>query len=172
MRKYLIILSTILIVFIFYLEKTNKQQNINTEEIKNKSEKITNSIKKDDILILKNPITIKNGFYCNWIVEKDFAYGFYSKKSFLPKIILKNTKLVVQWVTEKKVMLPGLSNSIPNQDTVICAKTERGQEIYIVIIKGQNIKIINKGKKMHYSGDVSLADSADLRKIFIVNITD
>ena len=32
MRKYLIILSTILIVFIFYLEKTNKKQNIKTEE--------------------------------------------------------------------------------------------------------------------------------------------
>jgi hypothetical protein len=168
MRKYLIILSTILIVFIFYLEKTNKQQNINNEEIKNKSEKITDLIKKDDILILKNTITIKNGFYCNWIVEEDFAYGIYSKKSFLPKLILKNTKLVVQWATEKKVMLPGLSNSIPNQDTVICAKTDKDQEIYIVLIKGQNIKIINKGKKIHYSGDVSIADSKDLKKIFII----
>lgn len=168
MRKYLIILSTILIMVIFYVEKITKPQNINLKKIENNSKKITEFIDKDDTLVMRDNVTIKNGFYCGWVVKEDFAYGIYSKKSFLPRFILKDTELKIEWVTDKKVMLPGLVNSIPNQDTVICAKTSKNQEIYIVIVKGNKIKIINKGKKAYYSGNVSIADLEDLQKAFII----
>jgi hypothetical protein len=165
MRKYLIILSTIFVLFIFYYEKNVQNQTlpINKEKI-NKS--ITEALKKDDILINKNQIIIKSGNYCSWTIKEDYAYGIYTKKSFFPKIIVEKTKLKVEWVTNKKVMLPGLANSIQDQDTVICLKTPTNKEIYIVIVKGKNIKTINKRNKTHYTGEVEMANMENLLDSF------
>lgn len=164
MRKYLIILSTVFVLFIFYFEKNIEEKQPISKENAKKS--ITETLEKNDVLINKNQIIIKGGNYSSWIVKENYAYGFYVKKSFLPKIILENTKLKVEWVTNKKVMLPGLVNSIESQDTVICLKTSTNKEIYVVIVQGKNIKTISKKNKTHYTGNAKIADMGDLLDCF------
>lgn len=163
MRKYLIILSTIIVIFIFYLENKETKISINEDE---SQKSITQVLKKDDILLNKNQIIIKGGNYSSWFITEDCAYGLYIEKSFFTKILFENTKLKVQWVTNKKVMLPGFVHSMPNQDTVICAKTPTNKEIYIVIVKGKNIKKIADNDKAYYSGDVEMAKIGDLLNHF------
>jgi hypothetical protein len=165
--KKLIILCTIIVVAILYLE--NKKQVVTPPPVNQTQEdtrKITEVLLPNSKLITKKTTVIQGGNFCSWIIEKDFAYGIYAKKSFFPKVILENSELTVEWVTDKKVMLPGLVNTVPEQDTTILAKTSNDQEIYIVIVSGEGLKTIKKRNKTYYYGEAKLALMRDLVEAF------
>lgn len=153
-------------VGILYLENKKQAVNAPVAKISEDERKITEVLSSGSKLIINKSIVIQGGNFCSWVIEEDFAYGVYAKKSFFPKAILKDSELKVEWATDKKVMLPGLVNTIPEQDTTILTKTNSGQEVYIVIVSGDKLKTIKRRNKTYYYGEAKLAKMSDLEKAF------
>jgi hypothetical protein len=129
---------------------------------------ISSKLEPETILILNNQVVIQGGQNSYWTIKDNSACGIYIKKSFFPKIFIKNTELKVKWVTDKRVLLPGLTYSIENQDTVIFAENNSGTEIFIVLVNG-DLEIIKKRNKTFYKGDAKLATMKDLLGFFRIN---
>ena len=164
----LIIIATLISSRLFLLDN-NKVQNIeNKIELKN-NESIEDLIKIGSKISNKEQILIKSGNVCSWNIKDNVAYGLYGKKHLLPKIILENTEFTVKWITNKRVLLPGLVQTIDGKDTTICA-TANGKEFYIVIVSGENLKIVNKRNKIHYVGETKLSNLEDFYKIFNLKV--
>ena len=170
---FLILTSIIVVGLVFYFEKkisnniqSQQKQEVPEEKIEDKS-LISKKIEPGTSLVLKEKITIKGGSTCEWIMKDCTACGIYTKKTLFQKNLDKGTGLDVQWVTSKRVLLPGLTFSIEDQDTVILTKTKSGLEVYIIIIQGENLKITKKRNKYYYSGDlITTATMKNLEEIF------
>lgn len=176
-KKYqsiILFLVSVLAVFVVvkyenkYFQKNNdkKEIEIKEEEIKKEGFVLENIFPKTK-LILKEDIDIKRGESCKWLLQDSTACGVYINRRFLSKKLEKGTELNVQWVTNKRYLLPGLVFSLEDQDTIISTKTNYGLDVYIVIIQGQNLKIIDKKNKSYYDGEsLSNATLQDLKKFF------
>lgn len=163
---FVIAICTTIFSFILTFENKEKKENIESEK---DNRLIFETLSKNYKLILKNQIIIPSSEFCYWQFKNDVACGIYCKKNRWPKIILKDTELNIEWVTNKKVLLPGLVFT-SEKDTTICAKTSSGKEIYIVMVSGKNIKLINNYKRTHYYGDVVLSNMEDLKNYFDLKI--
>jgi hypothetical protein len=166
------VVSLIIVVSLFYYGVLNKSNHIKNIEDKQQiqddttNNSIEHTIKSGLKIYNKDQILIKSNEFCSWNIKDNIAYGIYSKKHLLSKIILKNTEFEVKWITNKKVLLPGLVQTIDEKDTTICATTSNGREFYIVIVSGNDLKIVKKRNKTHYIGETHISNLEDFNKIF------
>jgi|688.fasta_scaffold203369_2 hypothetical protein len=158
MKKYysfaLIILSVCLLVGVLRFEKKDKNINLNKEEKLEDTTSIEDKVFPKTKLILKEDVTIKRGSCCTWLIKEDVACGIYTKKGLFSKTLEKGDELNVEWVTNKRFLLPCLTFSIEDQDTIIYAKTNSGLDVYIDIIKGKDLEIVEKRNKYSYQGSI------------------
>ena len=162
-----IVLSVIILLFIFQFNKSHKKNNLEIIEKNPTIGSISEELKPGFYLELKEDLIIPRNQNCVWVIKDKTAFGFYSNKSFFQQIIPKNSKLKVIWTTEQRVLLPGLVFSSENQDTVILTEVFLGKELYVVLVDGdENLKIINKRNKPRYEGDVNISKFNSLNKLF------
>jgi len=164
---FLVSISAVCFFLSFENKKIKKTKPDTNVEAKDESP-ISNKLSPECILTLEDQVVIQGGENCSWILKNNSACGIYVKKSFFPKIFTKNTELKVVWVTDKRVLLPGLTYSIEDQDTIVFAKTNNGTEVFIVIVSG-DLQIAKKRHKVFYKGDAHLATIKDLSNFFKIN---
>lgn len=160
------LVSISLICFLLLFENKEKP-NLNSETIIDETP-ISNKLEPESVLVLKNQVVMQGGQNSFWIIKDNSACGIYIKKSFFPTIFVKNTELKVKWITDKRVLLPGLTYSIEDQDVVIFAETNSGSEIFIVLVGG-DLEIVKKRNKISYKGEAKLATMKDLLNFFRIN---
>jgi hypothetical protein len=178
-KKYysvvLILVSILAVSSIFLVEKTikNNENKIKPEEKIEDKSSISEKVSSDTILVLKETININRGQCCEWILKNNIACGIYAKKGLFNKVFEKGTELKVEWATTKRVMLPCLTFSIEDQDTVICCKTSSGLEVYIVLVQGSDLSITGNRNKSYYAGSkIEPAAVSNLEEIFEIKVIE
>jgi hypothetical protein len=171
-KKYysiiLIAISILVVLFINKYEIKTNEKNINKQQnIKDEEKLIIEKILPKTKLILKEEIKIKRGENCKWLVKDTTACGIYINKRFFTKTLSKGTELNIEWVTNKRYLLPGLVFSLEDQDTIISTKTDSALDVYIVLIQGENLEILRDKNKSNYNGSsLRPATIIDLQKFF------
>ena len=126
-------------------------------------------IERGTVFQLYKTIYLKSG-RCTWAKKGDSLYGiYYSSRNLLPSGISNKTKWQVLWITEKSVLIPGLTRTNAGTDTTILAQNiEDSTEIYIIAVSGKDLEIVYKDREVCYEGKAEKISLEDLNKILKV----
>lgn len=125
-------------------------------------------IKRGTVFQLYKTMHLKSG-RCTWAEKGNSLYGiYYSSRHLFPSEISHKTKWQVLWITEKSVLIPGLTRTNNGIDTTILAQNIDGKEIYIVAVSGLGLDIIYKDREVCYEGKAEKISLENLNKILKV----
>lgn len=136
------------------------------------SRSIDAAITKGTVLTVKNDYKIEANSPCTWALfnNNTIAVGFYVKEDAQARILPTGTKLTVELCTRERLILPGNVMSVRNQNGVIQAKTPSGIEVFVVIVQGDELKLVGAGGRTQYQGLGRVPTVDELRSVFDVEI--
>ncbi len=125
-------------------------------------------INKGTVFQLSKSVYLKSG-RCTWNKKGDSLYGiYYSSRHLLPSYVSSKTNWEVLWITNKSVILPGLTRTTKGIDTTILCQNPERDEMYIVATHGKDLEIAYKDREVCYEGKAEKISLEDLNKILKV----